>query len=46
MGSIVVFTTSRLGLEELECDREVGGDGEGFLLLEWLTDLDFLSIHS
>lgn len=40
------FTNSRLGFGDLECDREVRGDGEGILLLEWLSDLDFLSIHS
>ena len=46
MGSVVVFTTSHIGLGDLECDREVGGDGEGVLLLEWLSDLYLLAIHS
>ena len=40
------FTTSRLGFWDLECDREVGVDGEGVLLLEWFIDLYFLTIHS
>jgi len=40
------FRTSHLGFEDLECDREVGGDSEEVLLLEWLIDLDLLSIHS
>jgi len=46
MGSVFFFSTSRLGIGDLECEREVGGDGEGVLLLEWLVDLDLLSIHS
>jgi len=41
-----LFTTSRLGFGDLECKREAGGDGEGVLLLEWLSDLDFLSFHN
>lgn len=40
------FTTSCLGFGDLECDREVGGDGEGVLLLEWHVDLNLLAIHS
>ena len=40
------FTTSRLGLGDLECDREVGGDGEVVLLLEWPINLYLPSIHS
>ena len=46
MDSKDFFTTSRLGFGNLECDQEVGGGGEGDLLLEWLTNLDFLGIHS
>lgn len=41
-----LFTTSCLGFGDLKCDQEVGGDGEGVSLLEWLTDLDLLAIHS
>jgi len=40
------FTTSCFGFGDLECDQEVGADGEGVLLLKWLFDLDFLAIHS
>ena len=46
MDSKDLFTTSHLGFGDLECDREVGGDGERVLLLEWITDLDFLAIHN
>ena len=31
---------------DLEGFREVGGDGEGVLLLEWHVDLDLLAIQS
>jgi len=40
------FTTSCLGFGDLEFNREVRGDGEGVLLLEWLFDLNFLSFHN
>ena len=40
------FTISCLGFGDLECDREVGGDSEVVLLLQWLYDLYLLSIHS
>lgn len=40
------FKTSHLGFGDLECDQEVGGDREGVLLLEWISYLDLLSIHS
>lgn len=33
-------------MEDLECEREVEGDGEGVLLLEWCEDVYLLSIHS
>ena len=33
-------------MEDLECEREVEGDGEGFLLLEWREDVDLIAIHS
>ena len=33
-------------IEDLECEREVEGDGEGVLLLEWCEDVDLLAIHS
>ena len=46
MGSVVFFITSYLRLGDLECDREVGGDGEGVLLLEWPINLDLLSIQN
>jgi len=46
VGFLIFFANSCLGLGDLECFREVGGDGEGFLLLEWLVDLDLLAIHS
>jgi len=40
------FTTSHLGFGDLECDREVGGDGKEILLLEWPINLNSLTIHS
>ena len=43
---VIVFSTSRLGFKDLECDGEVGGDVEGDLLLEWYLDFDLLAIHS
>ena len=46
MGSVFFFSTFLLGIADLECEREVRGDGVGFLLLEWPVDLDLLSIHS
>lgn len=39
------FTTSRLGFRDLEYDHEVGGEGEGVLLLEWPVCLNLLAIH-
>lgn len=46
MGSVIFFETSHLESGDLEFFREVGGVGEGLLLLEWLVDLDLLSIHT
>jgi len=46
VGSVIFFAISHLGLGDLECFPEVGGDGEGVLLLEWPIDLDLLAIHS
>jgi len=46
VGVVLFFSTSRLGIRALECEGKVGGDGEGILLLEWLEDLDLLTIHS
>ena len=42
----IFFSTSGSEIEDLECEREVEGDGEGVLLLEWREDVDLLSIHS
>jgi len=42
---VVFYATSHLGSGDLECNREVGGDGEGVLLLEWPVSLDLLAIH-
>ncbi len=42
----LVISTSHLKIGDLECEGEVGGDGEDNLLLEWYLDLDLLSIHS
>ena len=39
----VVFSTSHLKMGDLECEGEVGGDGEGDLLSEWAMDLDFIT---
>ena len=46
MGFVFFFSTYFLGIGDLECEGEVGGDGEGILLLEWPVDLDLLAIHS
>jgi len=46
VGVVLFILTSRLGIGDLECEGEVGGDGEGVLLLEWPVDLDLLTIHS
>ena len=46
VGVLFSFSTSGLKIGELECEGEIGGDGEGVLLLEWPIDLDFLAIHS
>lgn len=46
MGVAFFFSNSGLGIGDLECEGEVGGDGERFLLLEWPIDLDLLTTHS
>ena len=43
---VVIFSTSRLGFKDLECDGEVRGDAEGDLLSEWYLDMDLLAIRS
>ena len=42
----VFFSTSHLKMGDLECEGEVGGDGEGDLLSEWSVGFDLLPIHS
>jgi len=36
----IVPATSGSGFKDSKCNGEVGGDGEGDLLLEWYLDLD------
>lgn len=43
---VVVFSTSCLETGDSECKGEVEGDVEGDLLLEWVLDLNSLTIHS
>ena len=43
---VFFFSTSGSVIEDLECEREVEGVGEGVLLLEWHEDVDLLAIHS
>jgi len=41
----VVLATYNSRFKVSKCNGEVGGDGEGDLLLEWYLDLDLLAIH-
>ena len=43
---VVVLLASCSRFKDSKCYGEVGGDGEGDLLLEWYLDLDLLAIHS
>ena len=43
VAAVDALATSNSGFK---CNGEVGGDGEGDLLLEWYFDLDLPAIHS
>ena len=43
---VVIFSTSRFEIGDLEWEGEVGEDNEGDLLSEWAMVLDLISIHS
>lgn len=46
MGIVFSLSTSHLKIGDLECEGEVGGDDEGFLLFKWPMNLDLISIHN